>query len=137
MPQPGNVGEAQIEDFRIVVPGELENFLGVSHQKTPYQGKIPAEIGRTVAGSPAISHACHKSVASMGHPAGCYNRSRCAGPRESKGSRGLWQFDCFYGGDNATLYWRYRSFKHRGHGGRGGKSSGNWVLTVGNCSYGL
>ncbi len=98
MPQPGNVGEAQIENLRVVLPRELENSLlgiGISHENS-----LP--------GSDSLQRSGERLRRILQQRAGCYNRSRCAEPRESKASRGRWQFDCFYSGDNGTLYWSYQ-----------------------------
>ena len=38
VPEAGNVGKAQVENLRVVLLGEIENSLGVSHG-----GSLPAE----------------------------------------------------------------------------------------------
>src|ERR1700689_1440639 len=102
MPKPGNIGEAQIENLRIVRARERENSLRISLGVS-----LAISHEHTLPGSDSLPKSGER-LRRILQGAGCYNRSRCAErcakPRESKASSGRWQFDCFYSGDNGTLY---------------------------------
>jgi hypothetical protein len=86
----GNIGKAQVEDLRVVLLGEIENGLGVSHGGSLPGKQMLQKLGERLRG-----------VLQSGRLLQSVALSRTV---ESNGSRRRWQFDCFYGGNNATLY---------------------------------
>ena len=90
MPQTWDIGEAQVEDLGVVIPGELENGIGVGHDDSLREGRT----------SQNRTNGCEASC----RRAGCYNRSRCAGPKSLKPVAGAGNSIVLIARDNATLY---------------------------------
>ena len=90
VPEAGNIGKAQVEDLRVVLLGEVENGFGVSHGGSLPEKQMSQKLGERLRG-----------VLQSGRLLQSVALCRTV---ESTGSRRQWQFDCFYRGDNATLY---------------------------------
>ncbi len=90
VPQSGKIRKAQVEDLRVVLLGEFKNGLGVSHEDS-LPGASPLQKSGERLRKVLQAGRLLQSVA-------------LCRTDECKACFWKWQFDCFYGGDNGTLY---------------------------------